>query len=154
MSDKIQRDVQFARVLVVIATVALLLVLSMPWYLNGETNNGETFVSASGWGLFSMLTEDKGIYVFAGYFSWVVVLLALFAGVGVLQLRQRWVCVTLCVLLVVDAVGLFLVANQFDDDLRADQLAGTWAGLVVMVFAAVVWGNLAGPLRELSYEKE
>jgi NADH:ubiquinone oxidoreductase subunit K len=141
-------DVRFARLLVVIATVAVFMSMSMTWYLDGETTDG----AASGWSVLATMAGDKPGYAFAGYFSFVAVLAAVFAGVGVLQLRQRWVCVVLSVLLGLDAVGLLLIANPFHDDQRGEQLAATWMGPLVLVFAAVVWANLAGPLRKLSYE--
>ena len=141
-------DVRFARLLVVVATVAVFLIMSMTWYLDGDTMDG----AASGWGVLASMAGDKPGYAFAGYFSFVAVLAALAAGAGVLQLRQRWVCVVLSVLLALDAVGLLLIANPFDDDQGGEPLAATWMAPVVLAFAAVVWGNLAGPLRKLSYE--
>lgn len=147
------RDLQFARLLVVVATVASFLALSMPWYADGGTNSGERFDSLSGWGLFGELTKDTdGTYVFAGCFSLAVVVLSLLAGAAVLQVRLRWFCGVLSTLLAVEAVGLYLVILQFDDDLRAEQLAGTWAGLAILLFSSVAWGTLAGALREAAYE--
>jgi len=151
-TDTLHRDLLFARVLVVVATVAVFLVVSMPWYLQVDTG-GEQFLSFSGWDVLGQLTGDKkGGYVFAGWFGLVVVVAALLAGAGVVQLRQRWVCVLLSVLLTLLAVGMAFVHLQYDDDLRGEQLAAAWAGIVVLLFAAVGWGNLAGPLRQLSYE--
>lgn len=80
-----------------------------------------------------------------------VVLAALVAGIGVLQLTKRWVCFVLSTGLALLAAGLLLVDFRFTKDLEGAQLAGSWAVLPVLLFAAVAWGNLAAPLRELSY---
>lgn len=146
--DEIYRDGRVARLLVVVATVAVFLVVSMPWYVP----DGKTPVPASGWSLLAQLAGDSlGVYVFAGYFGWVVVLAALVAGAGVLQLTRRWMCMVLSTALALLAVGLLLVDFRFEKDLDGVQLAGAWAVLPVLLFAAIAWGNLAGPLRELSY---
>ncbi len=148
--DTTHHDLLLARVLVVVATVAVFLVLSMSWYVQVDSGDGQF----SGWDVLGQLTGDKkGGYVFAGWFGLVVAIGALLAGAGVVQLRQRWVCVLLSVLLPLLAVGMALVHLRYDDDLRGEQLAAAWAGVVVLLFAAVAWGNLAGPLRQLSYEK-
>jgi hypothetical protein len=141
-------DVRFARLLVVIATVAVFLSMSMTWYLDGDTTDG----AASGWSVLATMAGDRPGYAVAGYFSFVALLGALFAGAGVLQLRQRWICVVLSVLLALDAVGLLLIANPFDDDQGGEPLAATWTTPLVLAFAAVTWGNLAGPLRKLTYD--
>jgi hypothetical protein len=146
--DEIHRDARFARLLVVVATVAVFLALSMPWYVPDVDEP----VPASGWSLLAELAGDStGIYVFVGWYGWVVLLAAVAAGVGVLQLRQRWVCVALSTGLALLAACLLLVEFRFEKDLDAVHLAGSWAVLPVLVFAAVAWGNLAAPLRELSY---
>jgi len=149
-TDKVHRDVQFARLLVVVATVALFLTMAMTWY---DTSDDD-LASYSGWETLGDLTGDKkGMLVFAGWFGFVVVVAALLAGAGVLQLRQRWVGATLSVLLTLLAVGMALVHLQYDgDDPSSEQLTAAWASVAVMVFAAVAWGNLVGPLRQLSYE--
>lgn len=146
--DEPYRDLRFARLLVVVATVAVFLVLSMPWYVTA----GEPPTPASGWSLLATLTGDSlGIYTFAGYYGWVVVVAALVAGVGVLRLEWRWLCGVLATALALLAVGLLLIDFRFEKDLEGTQLAGAWAVLPVLLFAAVAWGNLAGPLRELPY---
>jgi hypothetical protein len=147
-SDKIHRDVLFARLLVVVATVALFLVMSLPWYAPEDSA-----LPASGWSLLGKLTGDSiGIYLFAGWFGWLVVLGALLAGLGVMRLRWRWVCGLLATGLTLLTAGLLLVDLRFEKDLDGVPLSGAWAVLPVLLFAAVAWGNLGGPLRELSYE--
>jgi len=146
--EEIYRDGLFARLLVVVATVAVFLVVSMPWYVP----DGKTPTPASGWSLLAELSGDSvGLYAFAGYFGWAVVLAALVAGAGVLQLTRRWVCGVLSTGLALLAAGLLLVDLRFEKDVEGVQLAGAWAVLPVLVFAAVAWGNLVAPLRELSY---
>jgi hypothetical protein len=149
-SDKIDRDVLFARLLVIVATVAVFLAVSVPWYVP----DGETPVPASGWSLLAYLAGDSvGLSSFAGYFGWVVVLAALVAGAGVPRLVRLWVCGLLSTALALLAGGLLLVNLRFEKDLAGVQLAGAWAALPVLLFAAVAWGNLAAPLRELSYRQ-
>jgi hypothetical protein len=144
------RDPHVARLLVVVATVAVFLVVSMPWYVT----NGGTPEPASGWSLLAQLAGDSvGVYAFVGYFGWVVVLAALAAGVGVLRLTRRWVCGVLSAGLALLAAGLLLVDLRFEKDLEGVRLAGAWAVLPVLLFAAVAWGNLTAPLRELSYRE-
>lgn len=146
--EEMYRDELFARLLVIVATVAVFLVVSVPWYVT----DGKTPTPASGWSLLAQLTGDSvGVYAFAGYFGWAVVLAALVAGAGVLQLTWRWVCGALSTALALLAVGLVLVDLRFEKDLEGVQLAGAWAVLPVLLFAAIAWGNLAAPLRELSY---
>jgi hypothetical protein len=147
-SDKIDRDVLVARLLVVVATVAVFLVVSVPWYVADEGT------PASGWSLFALLAWDSvGLSSFAGYFGWVVVLAALVAGAGVLRLAWPRVCGALSTALALLAGGLLLVNLRFEKDIDGVQLAGAWAALPVLLFAAVAWGNLAAPLRELSYQE-
>lgn len=147
VTDKIDRGVLFARLLVIVATVAVFLVLSMPWYVT----DGETPTPASGWSRLGQLTGDStGAYVVVGYFGWVVVLAALVAGAGALLLDRQWVCVMLSTALLLLAGGFLLVDLRFETDLEGVQLAGAWAALPVLLFAAVAWGNLVAPLRELS----
>jgi len=120
-SDKIHRDLLFARLLVVVATVAVFLVMSLPWYVP----DGDTSVPASGWSLLGALTGDSlGVYLFAGWFGWVFVLGALVAGVGVMRLRWRWVCGLLATGLTLLAAGLLLVDLRFEKDLDGCRSSG------------------------------
>lgn len=129
-------------------TVAVFLVMSLPWYVPESSS-----VPASGWSLLGQLTADSiGLYLFAGWFGWIFVLGALIAGMGVVRLRSRWVCGLLATGLSLLAAGLLLVDLRFEKDLDGVPLAGAWAVLPVLIFAAVAWGNLGGPLREISYE--
>jgi hypothetical protein len=123
----------------------------MTWY---DTSDYDRLESYSGWGTFGDLTGDKkGMLVFAGWFGFAVVIAALLAGAGVLELRQRWIGTTLSVLLSLLAVGMVIVHLQYDgDDPHGEQLAAAWASVAVLIFAAIAWGNLVGPLRQLSYE--
>lgn len=146
-----EQEVRLARMLVVVATVALFLVVSMGWYVELEVDD-DTVANASGWKVFSAMTgfSSEGVFVFAGYYSWVVVLAALGGGAAVLRLTQRWVCVTLSTLLTLLALGHLLIAGQVEEDFYGEQLAGGWAAIAVMVFAATVWGHLFRQLREHS----
>lgn len=143
-----EQEVHSARTLVVIATVALFLVVSMGWYTEADVGD-DTVANASGWDLFSaMIGSSEAVLVFGGYFSWVVVLAALGGAAAVLRLTRRWVCVTLATLLTLLALGNLLVAVQVEEDFYGEQLAAGWAGIAVMVFAATVWGHLSRQLRE------
>ena len=146
-----EQEVRLARTLVVIATVALFLVVSVGWYTELEVGD-DTIANASGWGVFSAMIGDstEGVFVFAGYYSWIVVLAALGGAAAVLRLTQRWVCVILATLLTLLGLGHLLVAVQVKDDFYDQQLAGGWAGIAVMFFAATVWGHLSRQLREHS----
>lgn len=146
--DQTYRNMLFARLLVIVATVAVFLVMSMPWYVTGE----ETPTPASGWSLLAQLTgSSRGLFVFMGYFGWVVVLAALLAGAGVMEIMARWVCGVLSTALALLVAGLLLVHMRFEDDVDGIRLAGAWAVLPVLAFAAVAWGNLVAPLRDRSY---
>jgi hypothetical protein len=149
VTDKSDRDVLFARLLVVVATVAVFLVLSVPWYVT----EGETPTPASGWSLFAELAGDSvGVYASPGYFGWAVVLAALVAGVGVLRLARRWVCGALSTALVLLAGGLLLVDLRFENDMEGVQLAGAWAVLPGTAVRRGGVGQPCRPLRELSYQ--
>lgn len=145
------QEVRLARVLVVVATVALFLVLSMGWYVDLDVDD-DTVANASGWDVISAMAgfTSEGVFVFGGYYSWVVVLAALGGGAAVLRLTQRWVCVTLATLLTLLALGHLVVAAQIEEDFDGEQLAGAWAAIAVMLFAATVWGHLYRQLREHS----
>lgn len=133
-----------ARVLVVVATVALFLAMSISWYDAVEVGD-ETVDSVSGWRAFTFLAGDKGVLAFGGFYSWVVVLAALAAGTAVLRLRRRAVAITLSTLLGLLAAG-HLLLNLIAKDV--EQLAGAWCAVFVMAAAAFAWGNLVRPLRE------
>ncbi len=146
-----EQEVRLARTLVVIATVALFLVVSMSWYTDLEVDE-DTVANASGWDVFSAMVgfSSEGAFVFGGYFSWIVVLAALGGAAAVLRLTQRWLCVTLSTLLTLLALGHLLVAVQVEEDFDGQQLAANWAAVAVMFFAATVWGHLSRQLREHS----
>lgn len=146
-----EQDVRLARVLVVIASVALFLVVSMGWYAELHVDY-DLVVDASGWDVFSAMVgfRAEGVFVFAGYYSWVVVLAALAGAVAALRLTQRWICVTFSTLLTLLAFGHLLVAAQVEKDFKGQQLAAAWAAIAVMFFAAIVWGHLYRRLYEQS----
>jgi hypothetical protein len=147
-TDRTQR-LLVARMLVVVATVALFLSVSMPWYDAVEVDP-EVFDSISGWRVFAFLTRgDEGALVFGGVYSWAVVLAALAAGAGVFQLRRRWVAVTLATLLTPMVAG-HLLLNALADE--GDQTAGNYCAIIVMAATAFAWGNLVAPLRDLETE--
>ncbi|HEY0454640.1 hypothetical protein [Actinophytocola sp.] len=140
-----------ARILVLVCTAALLLAVSMPWY--SELDNGEeTFTSVSGWRLFSLLASSsgQGALVFAGWFSWLVVLGALAAGVSALQLTQRWLAATMSTVLALLTAGHLLLNAVAVDSVDGQRLAATWCALLVMAASAFAWGNLVRPLRDLA----
>ena len=145
------QEVRFARILVVVASVAIFLVMSMGWYVDLDVDD-DTVANASGWDVISAMAgfASESVFVFGGYYSWVVVLAALGGGAAVLRLTQRWVCVTLSTLLTLLALGHLLVAAQVEEDFDGEQLAGAWAAIAVMLFAATVWGHLYRQLREHS----
>ncbi|MGH3759724.1 hypothetical protein [Actinophytocola sp.] len=144
--DDRQRRLVVARMLVVIATVALFLALSMGWYADVDVDD-EDFESASGWQIFTFLVgDDNGALVFGGAYSWVVVLAALAGGAAVHQLHRRWVAITLSTLLTLLTFGQLLINVAAGD---VERLAGSWCALILMAAAAFAWGNLVGPLREL-----
>lgn len=142
------------RMLVLVATTGLFLAVSMGWYAEIDTDD-ESFESASGWDIFALLagsTEDEhaGVLVFAGYYSWVVVLAALAAGASAMVITKRWVSVTLATLLGLLTGGHLLLNSQVSDDSDGEQLAGTWAAMALMTACAFAWGNLAPKLRDLA----
>ncbi len=144
-SDRTQR-LLVARMLVVVATVALFLSVSMSWY-DGVEVDDETFDSISGWRVLTLLTgDDEGALAFGGGYSWAVVLAALAAGAAVFQLRRRWVAITLTTLLALLTAGHLLLNAMAED---GEQLAGAWCATIVMAATAFAWGNLVQPLRDL-----
>jgi hypothetical protein len=141
-----QERLLVARMLVLIATVALFLTMFLSWYQDIDLRE-EEYESASGWLVLSALAgADEGGLVFAGAYSWVVLLATFVAGVSVFQLHRRWVPITLCILLVLLAGGQTLLNASADD---GEQSAGVWAAILFMVASAFAWGNLVAPLREL-----
>ncbi len=147
-----QQEVRFARMLVVIATVAIFLVISMGWYVDLDVDDDNSLANASGWDVFSAMVSfsSEGVFVFGGYYSWVVVLAALAGGAAAPRLTRRWICVTLSTLLTLLALGHLVIAAQVEEDFDGQQLAGGWAAIAVMLFAATVWGHLYRQLREHS----
>lgn len=142
--DRTQRLLA-ARLLVVIATVAMFLALSMGWYADIDVDE-DTVSSLSGWRVFSSLAGDgEGGLVFAGVFSWVVVLAALTAGASVFTLVKRWVAITLSTLLVLLTGGQLLLNMRADE---GEQLAGVWCSVIIFAAVAFAWGNLVPCLRE------
>jgi len=146
--DRTQR-LLLARLLVVIATVAMFLSLSMGWYADIDVDS-DTFYSLSGWRVFTMLVGDgEGALVFAGAYSWLVVLAAFAGGASVLTLTKRRVAITLSTLLGLLAAGQLLLNLQADE---GEQLAGIWCSVIVFAAAAFAWGNLVPCLREAETE--
>jgi hypothetical protein len=145
-TDRAQR-LLLARLLVVIATVAMFLAVSGAWYADVEADE-EEIDSLSGWGAFSgMASSDEGAFVFAGVYGWIVLLVAFVAGASVFTIERRWFAITLSVLLTLLALGLLLVNSQeLDGD--DEKLAGLWCAVFLIVGGAFAWGNLASPLRE------
>lgn len=141
--DRTQR-LLVARLLVVIATVAMFLALSMGWYADIDVDE-DTVSSLSGWRVFSLLAGDgEGALVFAGVYSWVVVLAALAAGASAFTLVKRWVAITLSTLLALLAGGQLLLNMRAEE---GEQLAGIWCSVIVFAAAAFAWGNLVPCLR-------
>jgi hypothetical protein len=141
-----QERLLVARMLVLIATVALFLTMFLSWYQDIDIDE-EDVESASGWLVLTALAgSDEGGLVFASAYSWIVLLATFVAGLSVFQLRRRWVAITLCVLLVLLAGGQTLLNASADD---GEQGAGVWAAIIFMVANAFAWGNLVTPLREL-----
>jgi hypothetical protein len=144
-ADRMQR-LLLARLLIVIATVALFLALSMPWYADFEVQ-GEDAASASGWRVFlSMINPEEGDFVVGGLFCWAAVLIALVSGASAFTLRRRWFAGTVSALLVFLAV-LLLALNMRESEV-GEKLAGIWCSIAVMVGGAFAWGNLVTALRE------
>lgn len=142
--DRTQRLLT-ARLLVVIATVAMFLTLSMGWYADADID-GDTIDSISGWRVFTLAAgDDEGALKFAGIYGLLVVVAALAAGASVFTLAKRWVAVTLSTLLVLLAGGLLLLNAQVED---AERLAGVWCSMVVIAATAAAWGNLVPCLVE------
>jgi hypothetical protein len=141
-----QERLLIARMFVLIATVALFLTMFLGWYQDVDLRE-EDYESASGWLVLSALAGDPepGL-VFAGVYSWVVLLATFAAGVSVFQVQRRWVPITLCVLLVLLAGGHTLLNASADD---GEVNASVWAAIIFMVASACAWGNLVAPLREL-----
>ncbi|MPZ83490.1 MAG: hypothetical protein GEV28_25090 [Actinophytocola sp.] len=147
-----RQELLVARLLVMVATVALFLSFSMTWYADIEIGE-ESVDSASGWLYLSKATADGSVGTFVGLYGWVVVLAALAAGLGVFSAVQRWLAVTLTTLLSLLAAGfllLNLVATGAD---TVEQLAGAWCAAFVMAGCAVAWGNLVRPLRDLATDE-
>jgi hypothetical protein len=143
-ADRTQR-LFLARLLVVIATVALFLSLSMSWYADLDSDT-ETIESMSGWGQFTeMAASGEGAFVFAGAYSWVVALAALISGASVFTLRKRWVAGTVSTLLALLTAGQLLINMQ---EVDGEKLAGLWCAVIVIAAGAFAWGNLVAPLRE------
>jgi hypothetical protein len=139
-----------ARILVLVVTAGLFLSVSMPWYSDIDTDDGSSEL-VSGWGVFSLAAGESGepALVFGGVYSWVVVLAALAAGAAVLEVTRRWVAITMSTLLTLLTLGQLVLNSMVASD-EAEQLAGTWCAVVVMVAGAFAWGNLVVPLRELA----
>jgi hypothetical protein len=141
-----QERLLVARLLVLVASTGLFISMFLSWYADVDVGE-DSYESASGWQVLTFLTGDsEGALVFAGVFSWVVVLAAVAAGVSAFQVRRRWQAVTLCVLLVLLGGGQALLNAAGAD---GEQLAGVWCAVVFMVASAFAWGNLVRPLREL-----
>ncbi len=141
-----QERLLVARMLVLVATVALFLSMFLRWYEELDVGSAGSD-SASGWRVLTLMAgADEGALVFGGVFSWVVLLATLTAGLSVFQLRRRWLATTLCVLLVLLAGGQTLLNAAAIDD---PALAGAWGAILLMVANAFAWGNLVTPLREL-----
>lgn len=137
-----------ARLLVVIATVALFLSISMAWYADVEVDE-ESYESVSGWRLFTGLAgDDEGALVFAGIYSLIAVLVALVAGATVFTVQRRWLPITMATLLGLLGLGQLLL--NLDDSADDERLAGLWCAIVVMLAAAFAWGHLVVALRELA----
>lgn len=147
------QELVLARVLVMIATVALALSVSMGWYADVEIDD-ENVELVSGWLYFSETAGGDAVETFVGWYSWVVVLAALAAGLGVFTLTQRWLAITLTTLLGLLAAGyLFLDLIAAGTNASDEQLAGVWCAMFVMAGCSVAWGNLVRPLRELATEE-
>ena len=143
-ADRTQR-LLVARLLVVIATIAMFLALSMGWYADIDVDD-DTFHSLSGWRVFTLMAGDEeGALKFAGVYSLLVVLAALAAGASALTVAKRWVPITLSTLLGLLAAGQLLLNLQADE---GEQLAGIWCSVIVFAAAAFAWGNLVPCLRE------
>jgi hypothetical protein len=137
-----------ARLLVVTATVAMFLSLSMGWYADADID-GDSVNSVSGWRVLALAAgDDEGALKFAGVYSLLVVVTALVAGASVFTLAKRWVAITLSTLLVLLAGGQLLLNGQVED---SEQLAGVWCSLIIFVAAAFAWGNLVPSLREAEH---
>lgn len=148
-----RQELLVARLLVMVATVALFLSVSMGWYADVEVDD-ENVDSASGWLFFSQATGGDGVETFVGWYSWVVVLAALAAGLGVFSLTQRWLAITLTTLLSLLAAGyLLLDLVAAGSDSGDEQLAGVWCAMFVMAGCSVAWGNLVRPLRDLATDE-
>jgi hypothetical protein len=148
-TDRIQR-LLLARLLVVIATVAMFLAVSMGWYADVEVQTSdddeEHFESMSGWGTLSaMAASDEGAFVFGGAYGWLVLIVAFAAGASVFAVERRWVAIVLSTLLGLLAFGLLLVNAQ---DLDGEKLAGVWCAIFLIAAGAFAWGNLVTSLRE------
>lgn len=154
-ADRTQR-LLLARLLVVIATVAIFVSVSMGWYadIDVQTSDGEeSYDSLSGWGMLSgMAGADEGALVFAGVYGWLVMIVALVAGASTFSLERRWVAIMLSTLLGLLASGLLLVNAQEADD--GEKLAGLWCAVILIAASAFAWGNLVTPLRELERARE
>jgi hypothetical protein len=147
--DRTQR-LLLARLLVVIATVAIFITVSMAWYADIEvpTSDGEeSFESVSGWRILSGLAgADEGAAVFAGVYGWIVLLATLLAGASTFAIERRRFPITLSTLLALLACGLALVNLQESDD--GEKLAGLWCAVILIAAGSFAWGNLATALRE------
>ncbi|HEV7649127.1 MAG TPA: hypothetical protein VGP26_13285 [Actinophytocola sp.] len=143
-TDRTQR-LLVARLLVVIATIAMFLALSMGWYADIDVDD-DTVSSLSGWRMFTELAgADEGALKFAGAYSLLVVLAALAGGAAALTLAKRWVAITLSTLLGLLAAGQLLLNLRAEN---GEQLAGIWCAVIVIAAAAFAWGNLVPCLRE------
>ena len=141
-----QERLLVARLLVLVASAGLFISMFLSWYADIDVGE-DSLESASGWQVLTYLSGDsEGALVFAGVFSWVVVLAAVAAGVSAFQVRRRWQATTMCLLLVLLAGGQTLLNASASD---GEQLAGVWCAIVFMVASAFAWGNLVRPLREL-----
>jgi hypothetical protein len=151
-ADRTQR-LLLARLLVVIATVAMFLALSMSWYADVEVDD-ENVDAVSGWGTLSeMAGTDEGAIVFGGVYGWLVLIAAFVAGASVFTIERRWLAVTMSTLLTLLALGLLLLnAQEMDGD--GEKLAGVWCAIVLITAGAFAWGNLVSPLREAQRERE
>jgi hypothetical protein len=154
-TDRTQR-LLLARLLVVIATVAMFLAVSMPWYADVEVQTSdddeEHLESMSGWGTLSaMAASDEGGFVFGGVYGWFVLIAVFAAGASVFSIERRWVAIVLSTLLGLLAFGLLLVNVQ---DLDGEKLAGVWCGVFLIAAGAFAWGNLVTALREAERARE